>query len=42
LGTGFGQLLAERRFSVSLAFGGVGVWIVLVAYSLALVRGEKS
>jgi hypothetical protein len=36
----FGQLLAERAFSLPLAFGGAGVWMVLVAYSLALVRGE--
>jgi hypothetical protein len=38
----FGQFLADGMFSPSLAFGGIGVWIALVACALALGRSEKS
>jgi hypothetical protein len=37
----FGQFLADQVFSRWLVFGGMAIWIVLVAYALALSRGEE-
>ena len=38
----FGQFLAENVFSPSLALGGIGVWVVLVANAITLAGSKKS
>ena len=35
----FGQLLGERKFSLSTALTGIGIWLVLVGWAVALARG---
>ena len=32
----FGQFLSERPFSLTLAVSGIGAWIALMAYAIAL------
>jgi hypothetical protein len=37
----FGQLLNERPISPVIAVTGLGVWVVLAGFALALARKEK-
>ena len=38
----FGQFLSDQTFSLLTAAGGLAVWIVLVAASIAVLREGKS
>ena len=35
----FGQFLADRPFSFTLALSGVAMWVVLMAWAIALANG---
>ena len=38
----FGQFLSEREFSVSLAFCGLGIWVLFMGYAIGLITGDRS
>ena len=36
----FGQFLADRTFSLTLAFAGLGTWVALMAWAIVLASEE--